>query len=121
MMIVSINAKALTKADMSPSNALDPAWVRSGEIQEFHKVLFASPDNKFIVQVWENRTALELSLESYPVDEFITLIEGEVEVVDHAGNVSRFKAGDSFLLVKGFKGIWRQPGYLRKYAIWNIR
>lgn len=120
-MTVSIDAKALAEADMEPSNALDPSWVRSGEIAEFKKVLFAAPDEKFIVMVWENRKPVELSLPGYPVDEFITLIEGEVELEDEQGKRSSFKAGDSFLIKKGFKGVWRQRGHLRKYAVWNIR
>ncbi len=120
-MTISVDAKALTDADMSPCNALDPSWVRSGEIQEFNKVLFTAPGGKFIVMVWENRTPLELAFDSYPVDEFITIVRGEVEVEDKLGNVSRFKAGDSFMMEKGFGGVWRQSGHLRKYAIWNIR
>lgn len=52
--------------------------------------------------------------ESYPCDEFMVVLEGEVTLENDAGSAT-FKAGDSFLLPRGFRGYWRQPGDMLKY------
>lgn len=120
-MLIHTNPASLTPDDMIPANILNASMVLSGELCEFKKILFTAPDEKFIVMIWENRAAVKLDLKDYPVDEFVTLLEGDLELVSEDGTMSRFKAGDSFLIVKGFNGTWRQSGRLRKYAVWNIR
>ncbi|MCJ9428900.1 cupin domain-containing protein [Kordiimonas sp. A6E486] len=39
-------------------------------------------------------------------EEFCHLLEGLVELADDEGNVSRFKAGDRFVISEGFSGTW---------------
>ncbi len=51
---------------------------------------------------------------SYPCDEFMLVLEGEV-TLESEGFSATYKAGDAFLIPKGFKGYWRQPGEMLKY------
>ena len=53
--------------------------------------------------------------DSYPVDEFMVMISGRVELVYPDGSTDTFMAGDAFVLPKGFAGIWRQPEEVVKY------
>lgn len=44
---------------------------------------------------------------SYDEWEFCHMLEGVCELVDGAGAVQRFQAGDSFIIEPGFRGVWR--------------
>tara|TARA_R110002072_G_scaffold215688_1_gene372758 strand:+ start:1621 stop:1980 length:360 start_codon:yes stop_codon:yes gene_type:complete len=115
-MFIVTDAISIKFEDMTPCNAIDPSWIVSGEVDEANHVIHTSSDGKFIAQIWECRTPAEVFIDGYPVDEFITVIDGEVELVCD-GVSERFGAGDSFILPKGYKGTWRQTDRLRKYAI----
>jgi hypothetical protein len=115
-----IDGRTLDWDDFAPSEAVDPDWVVSGSVEEAGKALYASENHKFVVQVWECRTAVELNIDSYPVDEFATIISGEVELTDSQSVTRTYGAGDSFLIPKGFVGKWSQKGPLRKYAVCHL-
>lgn len=54
----------------------------------------------------------------YTKDELCTLLEGEVRLTDEAGHTETYRAGDTFLIPKGFKGVWETVSAVRKfYAI----
>jgi|AutmiccBRH37_all_1029493.scaffolds.fasta_scaffold93461_1 uncharacterized cupin superfamily protein len=110
-------AREMSFEDFTPSAAIQPAWVVAGTPDEANHLLHASPDGQFIVQVWECRSPVELELRDYPCDEFMTLIEGKVEVTEEDGTVLILAAGDSFFIKKGHNGLWRQSGGLRKYSV----
>lgn len=56
----------------------------------------------------------------YTKDEMCVLIEGEVRLTDAAGHVETYVAGDTFMIPKGFKGVWETVRPVRKfYAIYN--
>lgn len=52
--------------------------------------------------------------DSYPINEFMYIIEGSVTLIDDSGEHT-FRAGDSFVLPKGFSGTWKQDEYMLKY------
>lgn len=110
-------AREIPFDELTPSVAIDPTWVVAGRLEERSRVLYESPDSRFIVLVWESRTPVELDVRNYPCDEFMTIIEGEVELSDEEGASKRLSAGDSFFIKKGHNGFWRQAGRLRKYAV----
>jgi uncharacterized cupin superfamily protein len=103
--------------ELSPTQAIDPAWIKSGRVEEAGILLHASADSKFVVQLWECRSAVELDFESYPVDEFVTIIAGEVVVERKDGPSTTYRTGESFMLPKGMAGTWRQAGRIRKYSV----
>jgi len=60
-------------------------------------------------------TAFETVLAPYPVDEFMILLEGTVNIIDANGSQYDFHAGQSFVLPKGLECIWKQTGFVRKF------
>mgnify|MGYP000436328775 CR=1 FL=1 len=55
---------------------------------------------------------------AYPDEmKFCYLIEGEVKLTDLAGNVSEFKAGESFIVESGFECTWESKTPVRKYFV----
>lgn len=63
--------------------------------------------------IWRSSGYTEF-YDSYPCDEFMVVLEGEV-TLDNDTFTATYKAGDCFLLPKGFRGFWRQPGEMLKY------
>jgi len=66
--------------------------------------------------VWDC-TAMTAKPGPYPVDEFMLLLEGAVEIVLPDGRVTRVEAGQSFVIPKGLVCQWRQPGYVKKIFV----
>ncbi|MEM7568841.1 MAG: cupin domain-containing protein [Pseudomonadota bacterium] len=63
--------------------------------------------------LWHS-TAYTERYDSYPVNEFMYIFEGSVTLIDDSGE-HVFRAGDSFVLPKGFSGTWQQDEYMLKY------
>jgi len=58
----------------------------------------------------------------YGHDELCVIIAGLVRVTDSAGHVETYRAGDTFLIPKGFKGVWETVEPVRKfYAVYKER
>ncbi len=51
----------------------------------------------------------------YSVDEMCVLLAGVVRLTDAAGRVETYRAGDTFLIPKGFTGIWETVEPVRKF------
>jgi uncharacterized cupin superfamily protein len=55
-------------------------------------------------------------------EEFCLLIEGEVRLTDSGGQVSKFVAGDAFVVPGGFQGTWENISRVKKYyAIMHLK
>ena len=65
--------------------------------------------------IWE-QAANESRWMDYPVNEFMTVLEGEVVIVEEGRTVS-VKAGESFIIPKGLRCRWTQPGHVRKFFV----
>lgn len=50
-------------------------------------------------------------------DEFCHLIEGTVRLIDEAGAEKTFNAGDTFVIPKGFTGVWENVSKVRKVYV----
>ena len=83
---------------------------------EWGKVLFRSADGRYAAGLWSG-DAGSIEIESYPVDEFCYVIEGEVTLTDVEGESRTFKTGDAFLVPAGFKGVWGMNRPTIKYFV----
>jgi uncharacterized cupin superfamily protein len=72
------------------------------------------PSGQVRVGVWE-ATAYSENIESYPKDEFMSVIEGSVTIIDPDGQEETFVVGESFFMPRGFTGIWKQTETMKKY------
>lgn len=75
---------------------------------------YMDPSGVFTAGVWAC-DAGTLRIEDLAIDEACYLIEGEVVITDRAGNTETFRAGEGFLLRRGFTGTWHMPRPIRKY------
>ena len=60
---------------------------------------------------------VKLHILNWPETEIVHMISGHVTVTEYDGTVTRYKAGDIFVLPEGFKGIWSQTENIRKLTV----
>ena len=53
----------------------------------------------------------------YTEDEFCYILEGKVRLTDAAGRTEEYKAGDAFVIPKGFTGVWETVEPVRKFYV----
>ena len=102
-----------------------PPWpqevVLSGANEHGQKVLHSGN----VVAALYGAEAARLSVsEPFPYDEYVQVLAGEVTLTSDAGHSKTFGTGDSFLVPKGWTGIWDMPQqYLEKIVVetaaWN--
>ncbi len=69
------------------------------------------------VGVWDTTSMVETA-GPYPCDEFMWLLDGEVEIKNSkTGAMERVQAGEAFIIPRGYDCQWHQSGYLRKFFV----
>ncbi|MEO0752686.1 MAG: cupin domain-containing protein [Pseudomonadota bacterium] len=94
--------------EMDPTELLSGAPVQHGHT--YHEI----EAQGYITGVWDC-TAFTGHPEAYDVDEYMYLLEGTLIMRMPDGAEIHLKAGDAFIIPKGLKCQWDQPGYLRKF------
>lgn len=83
-------------------------------VQHSHEY-FADEALGLYVGVWDTSEMIEAS-GPYPCDEYMWLLEGEAEIKNNSsGAFEKARAGEAFIIPKGYDCQWHQKGYLRKY------
>lgn len=78
---------------------------------------FADDTLGLYVGVWDT-TGMTETAGPYPCDEFMWLLEGEVEIRNcRSGVMETAVAGEPFVIPAGYECQWRQSGYLRKFFL----
>lgn len=69
------------------------------------------------IGVWDTTDMIEAAA-PYPCDEFMSVIEGAVELKNNkTKKVETVMAGESFVIPQGYDCQWHQNGYLRKFYV----
>ena len=102
-------------APLSPWEAFPEGEIVSGTSKHSGITLFEDKARGLTAGVWE-QGANESRWIDYPVNEFMTVLEGEVVIVEEDRTVS-IKAGESFIIPKGLRCRWTQPGHVRKFFV----
>ena len=79
-------------------------------------VAFRSKDSHLEVDV-STYEPVTLQLLHWPVDELMTLLDGQVDVEDGKGHAHLYVKGDTFLMPRGFSGRWHERGSITKIAV----
>jgi uncharacterized cupin superfamily protein len=112
-----IDAKVL---DTTATAALEDTeyWTVVGEErpQAANVDTFSSADKAFVAGV-SRYDRMTLELRDWPIDEFMYILEGQVEITPEGGQARTYGPGDAFVMPKGFKGTWRQLSPLRKIQV----
>ena len=82
---------------------------------DLQRLLFEDKARGLSAGIWE-QGANESRWMDYPVNEFMTVLEGEVVIVEEDRSVS-IKAGESFIIPKGLRCRWTQKGPVKKFFV----
>lgn len=98
----------------SPSDIAKPESFTSDDHEERDCQYYANADDSIFAGVWECAPCKE-EVESYPVDEMMTVVSGSVTLTNADGTSETFGPGDTFFVAKGTKLTWHITEKLRKY------
>jgi len=76
---------------------------------------YASDDGVLTTGTWTHAGGTLAAEFAY--DEVCILLSGHVRLTDHSGYTAEFKAGETFVIPKGFKGTWETIEPVRKHYI----
>jgi uncharacterized cupin superfamily protein len=101
----------------STPDEIDPAlFVVQPEVQHSHEY-YADEALGLYIGVWDTVDMVEMP-GPYGCDEFMWLIDGEAVIKNcKTGEVEKVKAGEAFIIPKGYDCQWQQVGYLRKFYV----
>jgi uncharacterized cupin superfamily protein len=77
---------------------------------------YAAEDGSVMVGVWECAPC-KLSIDSFPVSEFMSVISGTLTVTNDDGSEEIFRAGDTLFVPKGIKSSWQVKEKLRVFYV----
>lgn len=99
---------------MQSSSFTPPGAFTTDDRREVNHSFFAAEDESMLSGVWECAPCRE-EIESYPVNEMMSVISGSVTLTDADGRSQTFTAGDVFFIPKGTKCVWHITETLRKF------
>jgi uncharacterized cupin superfamily protein len=92
---------------------MDYASLVSGEpVQQGH-LYHEVEDKGYMVGVW-TCTAFTDQMMPYTVDEYMLFLEGNLTMVLPDGREIEIRAGDAFVIPRGFECQWKQTGFVHK-------
>ncbi len=95
-----------------------PANVLSGDPVTTLQNYYTDSSGRFFAGVWES-TAGKWAVD-YQEEELCVLLSGVARLTSTEGDAQTFRAGDAFVIPRGFKGTWETLEPLRKiYAIYE--
>ena len=113
--IIQLNRQPIGFGDRP--DTLEPQMFDS-ELPVQHTHLYHEDDDLGLyVGVWDT-TSMTETAGAYPCDEFMWLIEGQAKIENsETGESEVVRAGEAFVIPRGYRCRWRQSGYLRKFFV----
>jgi len=101
---------------LEPMAEITPDEVVAGSASEIGHNYYTSPSGVLTAGVWKC-TAHTLAFGPYPVDEFMLVLDGSVNIVHEDGHEEIFRAGDAFVIPKGLPCQWKQTESIHKFYV----
>lgn len=98
-------------------DTLDAALFASELPVQHTHLYYEDEEQGLYVGVWDTTAMIEAA-GSYGCEEFMWLLEGEAEIKNSkTGTMEKVKAGEAFVIPRGYDCQWHQSGYLRKFFV----
>ncbi len=96
---------------------LSPEGFASDLPTQHTHVYYENEDIGLILGVWDTTEMVEAG-GLYACDEFMWILEGQVNIKNNkTGALENVKAGEAFVVPKGYDCQWQQPEYLKKFFV----
>ena len=103
-------------SDLEATDYISDDMVQQGDPQEMGKSVYTSECGKFDVGVWQCDNNVH-QMSDCPYDEFVYLIEGELEITHEDGRSTTYQAGESFVMPKGTNCVWNVRKPIKKIYV----
>jgi uncharacterized cupin superfamily protein len=116
--LIDIRIEDLTKLHHTPVEDTDYWKVVGSQTRPLAASLstYVTQDRRFDAGVSQYER-MTLELRDWPIDEFMYIVEGQVEITATGGAPRLYGPGDAFVMPKGFHGTWRQHSHLKKIQV----
>ncbi len=114
--VVRFDAKGPAAGDLEMWPEIPAASIESGEPVQRGHLYVNEPSIGLSAGIWDCTPFIGV-METYPVTEFMLLLEGSLTIIEPSGKSTVIKAGESFILPKGLICKWHQPDYVRKFFV----
>jgi len=104
----------LNSMELEPLGKIDWITVEHGGQSNSETIIF---EGENIVSVWDSSPARLVFDAPTTYDEFVIVLKGELILTDNAGNAVTYKAGEMFMLKKGFLGTWEMTEDYRELIV----
>ncbi len=102
---------------MKPMGYIDPDTVADGiEIDERGHLFFTNAAGNVNAGVWQCSPCTERIVD-YPYDQCCFVLEGSLTITDEQGHAETFNPGDSFIIPRGFSGLWQMTERYRNFFV----
>ena len=119
----AMSAKKIIRLSASPvgfgqqQDPLEPHMFASELPVQHTHMYYEDDDHGLYIGVWDTTDMVENS-GPYACDEFMWVLEGEVEIKNSkTGTMELVRAGEAFVIPRGYDCQWHQKGYLRKFFV----
>ena len=112
--LLRLNAEDLRALELESIPPFPAEILLGGTSEHWQKVLHKG---EFVVTIYEAEPALIDISEPYPYDEFVLVLEGEVRLTPNDRDTQTYRAGETFLMPKGWLGTWHMPFKFREMII----
>jgi uncharacterized cupin superfamily protein len=92
-----------------------PATVISGNPSTKLQNYYSDATGQFFAGIWESSPGKWQV--NYGEEEFCAILAGHAILTDAAGEAQSFKAGDAFVIPKGFTGSWETVEAVKKWYV----
>ncbi len=114
--IIRFNPEGPSGRGLEPMAEITPDRVEEGSASELCHNYYTSPSGLLTAGIWKC-TAHTLKFGPYPVDEFMLVLDGSVNIVHEDGHEEIFRAGDAFVIPKGLRCQWKQTESIHKIYV----
>jgi hypothetical protein len=111
----------LKTIDQNPADAPRESRVDPDRLVEGNPLMKSWPsesarDGKIRTGVWQSTPGVNKSIKGETF-EFCYLLEGLIELTPEGGEPVTYKAGDSFIMKPGYRGLWRTIETVKKIYV----
>ena len=112
--LIPLYPEAVKKESLDEIPPFPEDEVLRGPQKNWMKILH---QGEVTIAVYESTPALIDIKKPFPYDEYVHVLEGEVTLTHIDGKQNTFKAGDNFLVPKGFLGTWDMTTHYREMVV----
>jgi uncharacterized cupin superfamily protein len=112
--VLPLNACELRAMKLESAPPFPAEMILKGRSEHWQRVVH---QGEVVVAIYEAKPALIDISDPFPYDEFVLVLEGQVTLTHIDGEKQTYKAGDTFLVPKGFLGSWDMPHDYRELIV----